>query len=233
MNRKPKKRLRSVFRSVFGNRNRAFLGRFFGSPEKPKPKNRLGFLVDLKKTIETDRHFGDNPKNQRRPFSFSIHNPHSSKKTTETGRRFRRKTEKTTKPFLFSVYFRFATLVATCYQHMHTESFEVWSFWLASPRNRPRSVGFRFRLRFLLVSKSYPTETDRQFGEKSKTDRGHFHFRSTTQPCYQDDRSRRIFMHRDKRDPRVRISHGGIEASPFHLLVVGHAIYSPLFIVQL
>ena len=61
------------------------------------------------------------------------------------------------------------------YQHMRTESFEVLTFWLVSPRNWPRRVRFRFR--FSSVSFSKPTETDRHVGEKTKNRPSHSRFR--------------------------------------------------------
>ena len=70
----------------------------------------------------------------------------------------------------------------TLRQQLHTEPIEMLTIWLVSPRNRPRNRprDVRFRFRFFSASFEKPTETDRLFGEKPKTDRAIFYFRFTT-----------------------------------------------------
>ena len=93
--------------SVFLDRKTIFSIVFFGCPRQTEPKNRL-----------PGRFFG--------LFCFTAH---SSKKTTETEWQFRWKNRKTDRAKKFSVVFGSQpTLVATWYQHLHTDSFKLLSF---------------------------------------------------------------------------------------------------------
>ena len=61
---------------------------------------------------------------------------------------------------------------------MHTESVEMMTIRLISPRNRPKRVRIGFGS--VVLFEKQCDEMDRLICEKPKTDRGHFQSQSTT-----------------------------------------------------
>ena len=135
----------SVGLVVFPHRKPIFFGRFFGCPQKTKPKKQLvcfqsAFFV-LQPTATKNRPkpagvFGEKPKNRPSHFQFR---------------------------FIFG-----SQPPSPHDKHMHAESFEMLIL-LVEPRNLPIRVRFRFRFRFFFCFETTKmTETDRHFGEQTK-----------------------------------------------------------------